>query len=171
LPLMALPWATCLVFVIYDFIRQLNKEGSGNAWVALPESIIVLPAIFIVLAAFAGIIGMQLSLRLKTTTWAVISSMATLFGALGILGFCGYSIFKGGGPVSAVFGSLSPMTAIMLMIAPQDMLEDPTEYDPGSRVVAMIFSLVAAGLYVLLIWLMYVSMVKNFDMTIRRQQR
>ena len=40
-----------------------------------------------------------------------------------------------------------------------------------ARIVIFLFSLAACGAYAALIWAMYKSMVKNFDMTIRRQQR
>jgi hypothetical protein len=37
------------------------------------------------------------------------------------------------------------------------------------RLILFIFAWVAVALYALLVWWMYKSMVKNFDMTIRRQ--
>jgi hypothetical protein len=37
--------------------------------------------------------------------------------------------------------------------------------------IVLILSWVATGAYALLVWTMYKSMVKNFDMTIRRQSR
>ena len=44
--------------------------------------------------------------------------------------------------------------------------------DPGlARIVLFIFSYAAVGAYMLIVWSMYKSMVKNFDMTIRRQSR
>jgi hypothetical protein len=52
-----------------------------------------------------------------------------------------------------------------------------TEFAAGSasvasaRVVVLVFSWIATGVYALIVWTMYKSMVKNFDMTIRRQSR
>jgi hypothetical protein len=40
-----------------------------------------------------------------------------------------------------------------------------------ARPVLFVFSYVAVGAYTLIVWSMYKSMVKNFDMTIRKQQR
>ena len=49
---------------------------------------------------------------------------------------------------------------------------DPAEGDPTTgRVIILIFSWIATGLYALLVWTLYKSMVKNFDMTIRKQSR
>ena len=47
--------------------------------------------------------------------------------------------------------------------------------DPGDvitgRVMVLIFSWIATAGYAAIVWAMYKSMVKNFDMTIRRQSR
>jgi hypothetical protein len=43
--------------------------------------------------------------------------------------------------------------------------------EAGSRTVVFIVSWIAVGVYLLVVWSMYKSMVKNFDMTIRRQSR
>ena len=60
--------------------------------------------------------------------------------------------------------------------AGQNYQTDPT-YSMGSgdeataRTVVFIVSWIAVGVYLLVVWSMYKSMVKNFDMTIRRQSR
>ena len=43
--------------------------------------------------------------------------------------------------------------------------------EASSRTVVFIVSWIAVGVYTLVVWSMYKSMVKNFDMTIRRQSR
>jgi hypothetical protein len=52
---------------------------------------------------------------------------------------------------------------------------DPTGFGRGdatqSRFIVFIASWIAVGAYTLVVWTMYKSMVKNFDMTIRRQSR
>jgi hypothetical protein len=40
-----------------------------------------------------------------------------------------------------------------------------------ARVTIGIFTVVAVGVYVAIVWQMYTGMVKNFDMTIRKQSR
>ena len=41
----------------------------------------------------------------------------------------------------------------------------------GPRLVIFIFTVIAVAAYTVVVWSMYRSMVKNFDMTIRRQSR
>ena len=103
-----------------------------------------------------------------------------------MLGGCGVRIGGGSGALSTrsggdslanlVIPSFSPFTMISLVI-------DPYRYDLSSyvsgasgdilsaRVCVTISALIAIGVYALIVWAMYNSMVKNFDMTIRRQQR
>jgi len=175
LPLVAVPVASVVIFILYDLIRFAGGSNSTDRWIAFPESIIILPAMLIIVAAFAAILGMQLSLRCKTSVMAVMSSLGIVVGACGMLGWCGYYILDtrtNGGP--ALFaGSFSPFTLMTLLINPYQFATS-TFTDPdqsGNRLVIFISSLVAVGAYTSVVWAMYRSMVKNFDMTIRRQQR
>jgi hypothetical protein len=69
--------------------------------------------------------------------------------------------------------SLSPITSIVLMIGPHDLVSPSraADFSGLSRLYATLFSLAATGGYVAVAWWMYTTMVKNFDMTIRRQSR
>jgi hypothetical protein len=74
-------------------------------------------------------------------------------------------------------GAFSPFTLLTILIDPYTYASagfDPTSgtADPTScRWVTFIVCLIALGLYATGIWAMYRSMVKNFDMTIRKQSR
>jgi hypothetical protein len=74
-------------------------------------------------------------------------------------------------------GAFSPFTLLTLLIDPYDyggeaFAVSSGNYDPDTaRMVVAILCLFAIGVYALGVWSMYKSMVKNFDMTIRRQSR
>jgi hypothetical protein len=65
----------------------------------------------------------------------------------------------------------------MLLINPYETargLFGPNQYgsdDTSYRLLMFFFTFVAVGAYTAVVWSMYRSMVKNFDMTIRRQSR
>jgi hypothetical protein len=119
---------------------------------------------------------MHMSLRCRTTVRAVMASVGIVMGACGGLAWCGFSVLQGfrEGAPSLVVASFSPFTILTILI-------DPLNYggrlfqpggEPGTgRVIVLIFAWVATGAYTLAVWTMYKSMVKNFDMTIRRQSR
>jgi ABC-type Na+ efflux pump permease subunit len=173
LPLIAVPVASCGIFIIYDLMRFTSPE-SNDRWIAFPEAVILLPGMLIIIAAFAAILGMQMSLRLRTTVMAVMASVGIVVGACGILGWCGYSflISRDLGGFAVFIGSFSPFTLMTMLINPYQFDRVFSGDDQSGNRVWMFLSTVAAVAgYTTVVFAMYRSMVKNFDMTIRRQQR
>ena len=96
------------------------------------------------------------------------------------MGWCGDGLLNSRAAVpemSVAAAVFSPFTMITLLIDPYDFggrAFDPliADADPtGARVTAFIMCIAAIAAYALLVWSMYRSMVKNFDMTIRKQAR
>jgi ABC-type transport system involved in multi-copper enzyme maturation permease subunit len=176
IPLVAVPVVSVLIFVFYDLFR-VGLGGGGERWIAFPEAVIIMPAVLIIVTAFAAILGMYMSLRCRTTVLAVMSSVGIVAAICGGLGWCGYSMLNmrgaGDGPFALIVGSFSPFTVLSLLINPYEFAErafDST--DAGSnRIAIFISSAVAVTAYSAIVWAMYKAMVKNFDMTIRRQSR
>ena len=73
-----------------------------------------------------------------------------------------------------VFGSFSPFTLMTVLINPwkfaTDIYQDPSN-DLRNRLVTFVFAWGAVAAYAGIVWAMYKSMVKNFDMIIRRQHQ
>ena len=134
----------------------------------------------IIVSAFAAILGMQMSLRCRTTVMAVMLSVGIVIGLCGALGWCGYELLQpqSGGVIGVVAGSFSPFTLMTMLIDPYDYAARAFGFDnvgdnsPGQeRIMVVIFTFIAVGAYTAVVWSMYKSMVKNFDMTIRKQSR
>ena len=174
LPLIAVPVASVFIFVVYDLLRFWS-DSSQDRWIAFPESLIILPCIMTIIAAFAAILGMQMSLRCRTTVMAVMSSVGIVVGACGLLGWCGYSFIsmRDSTSFSLILGSFSPFTVMTMLINPYQFAEHTFQDTDQStnRFMILASSLVAVAAYSTIVWAMYKSMLKNFDMTIRRQQR
>ena len=177
LPLLAVPAASVAIFVLYDLFRfGTGTDDLAAKWVAFPEAILLLPAMLVIVTAFAAILGMQMSLRLRTTVLAVMSSVGIIVGICGLLGWCGYTVLnmhESGGP-ALVVGSFSPFTLLTMLVNPYLFAEHAFQNDgdtPSNRLTIFVSALFAVGIYTAVVWGMYKSMVKNFDMTIRRQQR
>jgi hypothetical protein len=176
LPLVAVPVASAMIFIIYDTFRFSTTDNDPTPWIVFPEAVLILPGLLIIVTAFASILGMQMSLRCRTTVRAVMSSVGIVLGICGALGWCGHSALQGfkAGEPSLVVGAFSPFTVLTILIDPENY--GGTLFDPGGqagtgRAIVLIFSWIATGAYALVVWTMYKSMVKNFDMTIRRQSR
>ena len=92
------------------------------------------------------------------------------------MGWCGYTILNTShsspGPGLAI-AAFSPFTLLTVLIDPQlfsgDLFNDANA--DGNRVLIFISTWIAVAIYTAIVWAMYKSMVKNFDMTIRKQSR
>jgi ABC-type transport system involved in multi-copper enzyme maturation permease subunit len=179
LPLISVPVASVVVFILYDVVRRLGSWDDPNFhWIVLPEAVVLMPAMLIIVAAFGAIVGMQMSLRCRTTVVAVMSSVGIVVGVCAALGWCGYQVLSSGSnEMGLVLGSFSPFTILTLLIDPYLFAGDlfgtgPSAPDTTSaRTIMFLFTAIACGVYTAIVWSMYRSMVKNFDMTIRRQSR
>jgi ABC-type transport system involved in multi-copper enzyme maturation permease subunit len=178
-PLIAVPVLSALMFIVYDLWRLMTTNDASFQWIVFPEAILILPGTLIIVAAFASILGMQMSLRCRTTVRAVMSSVAIMLGICGAMGWCGLEFLQSrgaDGTFSLILSSFSPFTVMTVLIDPVSyggrLFEtgNPDDISSG-RVVLFIFSWVATGAYAAIVWQMYKSMVKNFDMTIRKQSR
>ena len=172
LPLIAVPVASCAVFICYDLTRFAGD--STDRWIAFPESLILLPGMLIIIAAFAAILGMQMSLRMRTTVMAVMSSVGIVVGACFVMGYCGYSFlnYRDSGGFAVFVGSFSPFTLMTMLINPYqfDRVFQGDDQS-GNRLWMFLSTAAAVAAYTSIVFALYRSMVKNFDMTIRRQQR
>ena len=176
LPLIAVPLFSILLFVVADIVAPRRATSTGTGWMVFPESVLVLPGTLIMSAAFAAILGMQMSLRCRKTVMAVMSSVAIVAGIGGGLWMCGYSAASsaGFGQPGLAIAAFSPFTLIAMLVSPLDVAPEVfTSTVPrdliDARVLIFIFGWIATAIYALVVWGMYKSMVHNFDMTIRKQ--
>jgi ABC-type transport system involved in multi-copper enzyme maturation permease subunit len=181
LPLVAVPVVSMLFFVFFDIVHWVAAKDSLTPWVVFPESVLVLPGTLILVAAFAAILGMNLSLRCRTTVRAVMGSIGILMGAVFGLSACGFSIVdnQSAPGLGVALGAFSPFTLVSILTDPVKFAAhgfDPSfGVDPGTiiqnRIMTFFFGWAATAGYAVIVWALYKSMVRNFDMTIRRQSR
>jgi ABC-type transport system involved in multi-copper enzyme maturation permease subunit len=180
LPLLAVPVIGCLLFIAHDLLRWFAEGDSKFEWIVFPEALVMMPSMLIIVCAFAAILGMQMSLRCRTTVRAVMSSVGIIVGICALLGWCGGQLLNSRAATAEIgvgAAAFSPFTLLTLLIDPYDFADrafNPLipDADPsGARVTALIMCIAAIATYALIVWSMYKSMVKNFDMTIRKQAR
>jgi len=182
IPFVAVPTLTILLIILYDIVASV-ASATVREWVVWPETLVTLPVILTVLMSWACMLGLQLSLKWSRTLVAVMASLGVLAGACSVLGVCGFAMAVHGSWFGIVVSAFSPFTVVCVLV-------DPWVFAPGSfgsegffiegstnysaplmvgRVLLLISTFVSAGAYCLLVWTMYRSMVRNFDMIIRRQ--
>ncbi|HVS72016.1 MAG TPA: ABC transporter permease subunit [Phycisphaerae bacterium] len=183
LPFAAVPTLTIALVVLCDLLRQATGHG-GREWVVWPEVVVELPLLLTVMLAWACMLGLQLSLKWSRTIVAVMASVAVLAGICSVLGVCGFTAAAKLSGFGIFVSAFSPYTALCMLVDPQQIAAsafgpggtfDPTNPDAPplaiGRGLMFVSVLVAAVTYCLIVWAMYRSMVKNFDMIIRRQHQ
>jgi ABC-type Na+ efflux pump permease subunit len=175
LPLVAVPIVSIFLFVVHDLFAHPLVSDMERAWTIYPEAIFVLPATLVMVSAFAAILGMQMSLRCRRTVMAVMSSVGIVAGVCGMLWVCGSGAAASTdfGAPGVMVGCFSPFTLMALLINPADIatktLSSSSVNIAEQRLLIFLFGWIAAVAYGMVVWAMYKSMVRNFDMTIRRQ--
>lgn len=174
LPLVAVPVLSVAAFVVVDFFTWIGSADPSASWLVFPEAVVLIPAVMVMAAALAAMVGMQISLRCRTTVMAVMSSVGVMLGLYAVLWWLGYQVMgwrSNSGPIPLVVASLSPFSLLSLFIDP---LEFGGRYFLNgdmaafARTFLFTFGWISVGVYGIVVWSMYRSMVRNFDMMIRR---
>lgn len=170
-PMIAVPTFTLAVFAFADLLRP-----AGAPHVTTLEAVILAPLMMIAFASVAALVGLYFSLNCKKTVQAVMySSGIVILAALGMWG-CGAIAAQANGFFNAVVSPFLPFPSMQVFVDPASAFRSFTGTNAPSlndlrtaRVTRLVAALVAAVCYVGLTWAMYNSMVRNFDMTVRRQ--
>jgi hypothetical protein len=90
----------------------------------------------------------------------------------GVVGLCGWNAGQSLPWVGPVLSALSPASLLYAQVEPAYGMSSTIQQTAGdlsgARVAAAIGAAIGAGVYVLIVYLMHASMVKGFDMVVRR---
>lgn len=172
IPLLSVPVLTCAISAFTSLLTT-NPGGPATRWIVLPESVLILPPLLLVSIAFAAVMGMHMSLRLRTTVQAVMISAGVLLGFFLGLTWMGYTVLQIRSEVGIALATLSPLTIVTLLVDPWTLggRAYPAADPAVARAIVAIGALLTTVILGLMVWAMYASMVRNFDMVIRRQSR
>ncbi|MEE8169620.1 MAG: ABC transporter permease subunit [Phycisphaerae bacterium] len=173
-PMIGVPFASVLMFVLYDLLK-------GRYWtpnvepVVYPEVLLTLPIMMFAFAAFACALGLQASVKARRTVQAVVQSVGALILICAITGGCFYAVASANAELGAVFMPFSPIPAALIVVDPRTAGQWASTMGAGGasvgqlRLLASVAALVSAAVYCGIAYGMYKSMVRNFDMIIRKQ--
>lgn len=159
-PLLVIPTLTALLFILSDLHRHPKVNILLN-----PAAVLAVPVVLLTHIAVVAIIGMHISLRQKNTTKAVLLSVGTVLLVYLPLTLACWGISKS----VSIFSGLNPILFILTCINPQDMMGTaPT--DTAAQAAWLLVTAAVCSIAILVgVWQGYVSMVKNFDFTLRKQ--
>jgi hypothetical protein len=160
------PVVTLAGFGLYDLAIG---EGIPVVWF---EASIELGLMLVVYAAFACMLGLQMSLQFKRTVHAVLTTIGILMAVSLALGGCGYGLLGISDEFGAVLAAFTPLTAVSMIVDPIGTLGMEAATTPKLLEVRLLLPIgvgLAAGFYAAIVTGMYRSMIRNFDMTVRKQ--
>lgn len=172
-PLLSAPVLTVLLFVLYDLVTGRTFKPAGPAIHA--ETLVTLPLLLLCFTAFACMLGLQASIKSKKTFSAVFSSMGVVIAVFAVTTGCALGIKnQDSSMLTAAFMPLTPVMAIFVVVDPAAAVASagkaltPDEIT-ACRSIAFVAAFCSAAVYGLIGLGMHRSMVRNFDMIIRKQ--
>jgi hypothetical protein len=77
-----------------------------------------------------------------------------------------------GGEGGVFLAPFTPFTAVRYLVAPADLFGSAREFAEGligARIAAFVGTTIAICLFTIIVWRIYTGIVRNFDMTLRKQ--
>lgn len=166
-PLLAGPILVLLAFGVRAMF------GGGARAVVWIETVFEVTALMVVYTAFACIVGLWRSLNSKTNVIAMMHSLGVLIVLGGVASLIGYQMV---GDDTKEFGAFlaafTPFTALEFLVNPAGLFVSEAEFVARAsqvRIAAFLGSAIATLLYAFVVWRLYSGLVRNFDMTLRKQ--
>ena len=180
LPMILVPVATLvlvgLVVLIQPFgvtttVDSISGTTTLTLPVVLPESAITFPLVLVGCTAMCVMIGLQWSLRSRSTIGSISSALSVVLVIMLVIGFCGISSGDGIPVIGGFMASISPINLLLASIQPGDYLDGSLAEGASvrtTRIALFIGGVAFAFLYVLVVYFMHSAMKKSFMMTVRR---
>ncbi|MBI1824871.1 MAG: ABC transporter permease subunit [Planctomycetes bacterium] len=166
-PLLAGPLGVLTLFVI---IATVKSPQTPPVWLEAP---ITLSALILIYTAIACVVGLRFSLISRTNMVAVMSSVGVMVLLCGLASMIGFAIVQASsGEFGAFLAPFTPFTAIKFLVDPGSLFGTPKDFAEGAgmaRTAALTGSIAALLLYAFMVWRWYTGLVRDFDMTIRKQ--
>jgi ABC-type transport system involved in multi-copper enzyme maturation permease subunit len=166
-PLLAVPVLTLIAFGIYGLMKGDNPPA---VWL---ETGILLGALLIVYTGLACVLGLRVSLTSRTNVTAVMYSIGLLIVLTGVLTAAGLAFVEASrGEFGAFVAPFTPFTLIRYLVDPSTLFTTRQEFVTGAhstRAAGLSGCLAALVLYAVIVWRSYAFLVRDFDMTMRKQ--
>jgi hypothetical protein len=167
--LLVAPIGTAALFAIIDLLKP---PAGGVSPIVSPAGLPALAGTMLSFCALAIIVALNMSLKVRGTVSAVMATVAIV----GVVGMGGSACGMGMRSVYAVgplVAMASPYVTIYMVVRPAEFAGRNGSQGSWSSMQQMMlaFSLIGCGAFSLVVWGMYRSMVRTFDMIVRRQSR
>ncbi|QOJ01672.1 MAG: ABC transporter permease subunit [Phycisphaeraceae bacterium] len=139
--------------------------------VVLPEAAILLPLVAVPFIGWCVMIGLHWSLGSRGTLSSVVGTVGVVGVLAGIVGLCGYKAAEGLQTIGPSLSAMSPATLLFSTIYPVEAMKETALSSGGldaARISLAVGAIVASIVYTLVTLGVQASMVRGFDVTVRR---
>lgn len=185
LPMLAVPLGTLALAGVYVGVGGFDAPGGVmvtyrplttamapiNIPMVLPEAALVAPLVVIPFMAFCVMVGLQWSLKSRGTISGVVAAVGVVGVISGIVGLCGWKAGEGLPILGPVLAALSPASVLYALIHPADAMEKTVASSgdlTAARLALFVGALISAAVYLFVVYGLHASMVRSFDMTVRK---
>ncbi len=181
MPMLAVPLGTLMLASLYVLADGLGRQGgitlkaafgTGSITVpaVLPEGAVLAPLVMVPFLAFCVMVGLHWSLKTKGTIASVVSAFGVVSAIAGVVGLCGLKSAAEIQILGPALAGLSPASLVYAIIEPENAMNQTIASSGLSqaRIALAVGSLIAAALYIGVVSAIHTSLVRGFDMTVRR---
>lgn len=177
--LLIVPVATAAMFAAVNPFRPAPPVPAGPVGQGIvvqimpPEGVLILAVSMLSYCSLAVMIALTTSLKVKRSINAVISSVFVVGATAVGIGACGTVSLTAVPVLGPLLAMASPYVAIALAVMPHKVAGALVRESPGLnyRLLLTVHAAVGAGMCTALVYGLYSSMVKTFDVTIRSQNQ
>lgn len=180
LPFLSVPLATLALASLYVLVGGLGRDGgvtvtdvlltgSIDTPAVLPEGALLAPLLALPFMAFVVMIGLQWSVKSKGTIGSVIFAFGVIAAITGVVGLCGWQAGRSAAYLGPALAALNPATLLFAIVNPVEGMSS-TVSEAGlqsARVSLAVGAIAGALLLSIIVYGLYSSMVRRFDMTVR----
>jgi ABC-type transport system involved in multi-copper enzyme maturation permease subunit len=166
-PLLAGPVVVLLLFGLFSLL------GGASPPVVWIETALELGCLLIIYTAVACVIALWISLTSRKNVTAVMYSVGLMVVLCGVASLVFFPLVGNLGGEGGVFlAPFTPFTAIQFLVHPAPLFGNASQFSQGlaaARIAGVLGTVIAVGLYTVIVWRIYSGIVRNFDMTLRKQ--
>jgi ABC-type Na+ efflux pump permease subunit len=180
-PMMTVPALTLAAAGMYTLADGLGRAGGVivsqplgtgtiDTPVVMPAAAIVAPLVSVGFIAFVVMVGLSWSLKSRGAIGSILMTVAVVAVVTAPLGLCAYQASVGIPYAGPALACLNPGTAFFALVNPAEGATNTLEEGGVEAVRNMLLmgAPVSLGVYALIVYGMHASMLRGFDMTVRR---
>jgi len=154
-------------FSVTEFFPSGRGSITRRPFLVLPEAPVLLTLMLVPFIAMCVTVGVWRSIKSKGVLGAVIGAVGIVGCTALVFGACGFYVVSKIAYIGPVLNSLSPTTNLMMIVNPWELIEGFIEFPVSGRVSLVVAAVVAATVYITIVYGGIQTMVKGFDHTVR----